>query len=83
MGDRSDGVRMLLSAEQAAAKIAAIVDTRKPRFKYNLAVDAKVVDGILTRFLPFTARARMNRRMYRVGEPMAWPESAPLVNVAA
>ena len=36
---------MLLSAEQAATKIAAIVDTRKPRFKYDLAVDAKVVDG--------------------------------------
>jgi len=83
MGDRSDGVKMLLSAEQAAAKIAAIVDTRKPRFKYNLAVDARVVDGILTRFLPFTARARINRRMYRVSEPMVWPASAPSVNVAA
>jgi NAD(P)-dependent dehydrogenase (short-subunit alcohol dehydrogenase family) len=83
MGDRSDGVKMLLTAEQAAARIVAIVGTRKPRFKYNLAVDAKVVDGILTRFLPFTARARINRRMYRVSEPMVWPASAPLVNVAA
>jgi hypothetical protein len=83
MGDRSDGVKMLLSPEQAAAKIAAIVDTRNPRFKYNLAVDAKVVDGIVTRFLPFTARARLTRRMYRVNEPMVWPESAPVVNAAA
>ncbi len=83
MSDRSDSMKMLLSPEQTAAKIAAIVDTRNPRFKYNLAVDAKVVDGIVTRFLPFTARARLNRRMYRVSEPMVWPESAPVVNAAA
>jgi NAD(P)-dependent dehydrogenase (short-subunit alcohol dehydrogenase family) len=76
MGDRSDGVKMLLSPEQAAAKIAAIVDARKPRYKYNLAVDAKVVDGIVTRFLPFTARARLNIRMYRLDRAMTRPESA-------
>ncbi len=76
MGDRSDGVKMLLSAEQAAAKIAAIVDARKPRYKYNLSVDAKVVDGFVTRFLPFAARAALNRRMYRLDRAMTRTESS-------
>ena len=64
---------MLLSPEQAAVKIAAIVDARKPRFQYNLAADAKVVDGIVTRFPPFRARAAINRRMYRLDEQAARP----------
>jgi len=70
MGDRSDGIKVLLSPEQAAAKIAAIVGARKPRYKYNLSIDAKVIDGIVTRFLPFTVRARLNRRMYRLDATM-------------
>jgi NAD(P)-dependent dehydrogenase (short-subunit alcohol dehydrogenase family) len=83
MGDRSDGVKMLLSAEQAAAKIAAIVDTRKPRFKYNLAVDAKVIDGIVTRLVPFRIRAALNRRMYRLDAPHLDPVSLPATATAA
>jgi NAD(P)-dependent dehydrogenase (short-subunit alcohol dehydrogenase family) len=74
MGDRSDGMKMLLSPEQAAVRIAAIVDSRNPRYKYNLSVDAKVVDGIVTRFLPFTARARLNQRMYRLDRAMTDPK---------
>jgi NAD(P)-dependent dehydrogenase (short-subunit alcohol dehydrogenase family) len=74
MGDRSDGVKMLLSPEQAAEKIAAIVDARNPRYKYNLSVDAKMIDGFVTRFLPFSARARMNRRMYRLNQTMTLSE---------
>jgi NAD(P)-dependent dehydrogenase (short-subunit alcohol dehydrogenase family) len=70
MGDRSDGMKMLLSPEQAAARIAAIVDARIPRYKYNLSVDAKVIDGFVTRLLPFKARTRMNRRMYRLNQTM-------------
>jgi NAD(P)-dependent dehydrogenase (short-subunit alcohol dehydrogenase family) len=76
MSESSDGMKMLLTATQAAAKIAAIVDTRKPRFKYNLAVDAKVVDGIVARLLPFTARSALNRRMYRLNRPMTRPVNA-------
>lgn len=70
MGDRSDGMKMLLSAEQAAAKLAAIVDARTPRYKYNLAPDAKIIDHVATRFLPFRARAAMNSRMYQLNQPM-------------
>jgi NAD(P)-dependent dehydrogenase (short-subunit alcohol dehydrogenase family) len=74
MGDRSDSVKMLLSPEQAAAKIAAIVAARKPRYKYDLAPDAKIIDHVVTRFLPFRARAAMTRRMYQLNRPMPQPE---------
>jgi NAD(P)-dependent dehydrogenase (short-subunit alcohol dehydrogenase family) len=73
MGDRSESVKMLLSAEQAAAKLAAIVEARKPRFKYNLSPDAKVISHVITRLLPFRARATMTRRMYQLNQPMAQP----------
>jgi NAD(P)-dependent dehydrogenase (short-subunit alcohol dehydrogenase family) len=71
MSQSSDNMRMLYTPAQVASKLAAIVDTRTPRFRYNLAPDAKLVDGILTRVLPFRARAAMNRRMYRLDAPTA------------
>ena len=70
MGDRSEGVKMLLTAEQAAAKLAAIVEARKPRYKYNLSPDAKFIGHVVTRLLPFRARAAMTRRMYQLNQPM-------------
>jgi NAD(P)-dependent dehydrogenase (short-subunit alcohol dehydrogenase family) len=69
MGESSDNMRMLLTQEQVARKIAKIVETRKPRFQYNLALDAKVVDGIVTRLVPFRIRAALNRRMYHLNAP--------------
>ena len=68
MGEGSANSRMLLTPEQVACKIAKIVDSSKPRFEYNLAMDAKVVDGIMTRIVPFRVRAALNRRMYRLGQ---------------
>jgi NAD(P)-dependent dehydrogenase (short-subunit alcohol dehydrogenase family) len=76
MSQSSDGMRMLLTPAQVAVKLAAITGTRKPRFRYNLAVDAKLVDGVVTRLMPFRARAAINRRMYRLDEPAARPEPA-------
>ena len=69
MSQSSDNIKMLLTPDQAAAKITRIVDARKPRFKYNLAVDAKLVDGVVTRLLPFGARSALNRRQYRLTQP--------------
>ncbi len=74
MGDRSDNVKMLLTPEQAAAKLATIVDARTPRYKYNLSPDAKLIGHFVTRFLPFRARAAMTRRMYQLNRPMPRPE---------
>jgi NAD(P)-dependent dehydrogenase (short-subunit alcohol dehydrogenase family) len=76
MSKSSDDMRLLLTPAQVAAKIAGIVETRKPRFQYNLSTDAKLISGVVTRLLPFRARATMNRRMYRLGKPMAWSEPA-------
>jgi NAD(P)-dependent dehydrogenase (short-subunit alcohol dehydrogenase family) len=75
MSKSSDDMRMLLTPDQVAEKIARIVETRKPRFQYNLSTDAKLISAVVTRLLPFKARSAMNRRMYRLGEPMA--QSAP------
>ena len=83
MSESSEGMRMLLTPEKVASKIVAIVDKRKPRFQYDLAIDAKVVDKLVSRLLPFRARAAMNRRMYRLNEPMIWPEPASLADAAA
>jgi NAD(P)-dependent dehydrogenase (short-subunit alcohol dehydrogenase family) len=77
MGDRSDSVKMLLTPEQAAAKLAAIVEARKPRYKYNLSPDAKFIGHVVTRLLPFRARATMTRRMYQLNQPM--PDLAPAI----
>lgn len=75
MGERSDGMKMLLSAEQAAAKLAAIVEARKPRYMYNLSPDAKFIGHVVTRLLPFRARAAMTCRMYQLNQRM--PVLAP------
>ena len=69
MSESSDTMRMLSTPAQVAGKITAIIEARKPRFRYNLSLDAKVVDGIVARFLPFRVKAAMNRRMYRLGQP--------------
>jgi NAD(P)-dependent dehydrogenase (short-subunit alcohol dehydrogenase family) len=76
MGDRSEGVKMLLTPEQAAAKLAAIVEARKPRYKYNLSPDAKLIGHVVTRLLPFRVRAAMTRRMYQLDQPMPDPALA-------
>ena len=83
MGESSDNMKMLLTPEQVARKIAKIVDARKPRFQYNLALDAKVVDGIVTRFVPFRMRAALNRRMYRLEAQRLEPVSLPAAAAAA
>jgi NAD(P)-dependent dehydrogenase (short-subunit alcohol dehydrogenase family) len=83
MSGSSEEMRMLLTPEKVASKIVNIVDKRKPRFQYNLATDAKVIDKLVSRLVPFRARAAMNRRMYRLNEPMIWPEPASLADATA
>jgi NAD(P)-dependent dehydrogenase (short-subunit alcohol dehydrogenase family) len=78
MSRSSDGVKMLLTPAQVAAKITAIAATLRPRFRYNLAADAKLVDGVVTRLLPFRARAAINRRMYQLDQPAARPSQPGL-----
>jgi NAD(P)-dependent dehydrogenase (short-subunit alcohol dehydrogenase family) len=69
MSESSDNMKMLSTPAQVAEKITAIIEARKPRFRYNLSIDAKVINGIVARFFPFRAKAALNRRMYRLGQP--------------
>jgi NAD(P)-dependent dehydrogenase (short-subunit alcohol dehydrogenase family) len=74
-GMNPDTMRMLrpTPVAQVADKITAIIGARRPHFKYDLAADARLIDGIITRLLPFTARASMTRRMYRLNQPGSRP----------
>jgi NAD(P)-dependent dehydrogenase (short-subunit alcohol dehydrogenase family) len=69
MSESSDNMRMLRTPAQVAEKIMAIIEVRKPRFRYNLSIDAKVVDVIVARLFPFRVKAALNKRMYRLGQP--------------
>lgn len=66
MSERSYNSRFLPGPESAALKLFRIAEARRPRFKYNLAIDAIIVDNILSRFVPFRWRAALVRRMFRL-----------------
>jgi NAD(P)-dependent dehydrogenase (short-subunit alcohol dehydrogenase family) len=55
-----------LEPAQVAAKLLRIVDSARPSFRQNLAADACVVDRFLTRWVPWSLRVSMNRRMFRL-----------------
>ena len=52
--------------EQVAQKLLRVVETKRPRFKYELATDACFVDRFLARFVPWTLKVAMNRRTFRL-----------------
>ncbi|WP_460955848.1 SDR family NAD(P)-dependent oxidoreductase [Spirosoma litoris] len=58
--------KFLPTAEDIAKKLHQIVDVKEPKFKYNLAMDAIIVDRIITRFIPFSWRVAMNKRMFKL-----------------
>lgn len=57
--------------EQVAVKLLRVVEAKRPSFKYELAVDACVVDGFLSRYVPWRLRSAMTRRMFRLGAARA------------
>jgi NAD(P)-dependent dehydrogenase (short-subunit alcohol dehydrogenase family) len=68
MGESSVNSKFFPAPEKVAEKLYKIVETKKPRFKYNLAVDAVIMDKIMTKFIPFSWLAAMNRRMFKIGK---------------
>ncbi|MEI9917616.1 MAG: hypothetical protein WDO14_02310 [Bacteroidota bacterium] len=68
VGEGSRNSRFLPTPGQIASKLYKILETKAPGFKYNLAIDAKIVDNILTKFIPFSWRAAMNKRMFRLSK---------------
>ena len=71
MSQGSDDSRILASPERVATRLADIVDRPKPRQRYSLAFDARLIDRIVTRLVPFGLRAAATKRMYRInGTPV-------------
>jgi NAD(P)-dependent dehydrogenase (short-subunit alcohol dehydrogenase family) len=71
LGESSADNKMLSTPDKVAARLLRIADTRRPRFKYYVGPDARIVDRVVTHF-PWRTRAAMNRRMYRLA-PIAAP----------
>jgi NAD(P)-dependent dehydrogenase (short-subunit alcohol dehydrogenase family) len=67
--------------EQAAKKLLRIVDAKRPRFKYDLSVDACVVNQFIARFVPWPLKVAMNRSMFRLSNGKARMLSAPQPSV--
>lgn len=66
MGERSGNSRFLPTADVLAKKLLKIADSKKPKHKYNLAMDAAFMDKIMAKIIPLSWRFALNKRMYRL-----------------
>ena len=66
MGEGSRNSKFFPAPEAVAARLFKIVESKTPKFKYNLAMDAIIVDKILTKLIPFSWRVAMNRSMFKL-----------------
>lgn len=66
MSDSSNDSSFFLTPEDIAKKLYKIVETKSPDFKYNLAIDAKIMEGFMRKFLPFGWRNTIFKKMYNL-----------------
>jgi NAD(P)-dependent dehydrogenase (short-subunit alcohol dehydrogenase family) len=66
MGESSGNSKLLPTADVLAKKLYKIVESKKPKHKYNLAMDAAFMDKIMTKIIPLSWRFGMNKRMYKL-----------------
>lgn len=66
MGESAGNSRFLPTADALAKKLFKIVESKRPKHKYNLAMDAVFMDRIMTRFIPLGWRFAMNKSMYKL-----------------
>lgn len=66
MGERSGNSKFLPTADILAKKLYKIVESEKPKHKYNLAIDAAFMDNIMTKIIPLNWRFALNKRMYKL-----------------
>lgn len=66
MSDGSRNSNFFPTPDKVASKLYKIVESKKPKFKYNLAIDAIIMDKILTKLIPFSWRAALNKRMFKL-----------------
>jgi hypothetical protein len=66
MGESSGNSKLLPTADVLAKKLYKIVESKKPKHKYNLAMDAAFMDNIMTKIIPLSWRFALNKRMYKL-----------------
>ncbi len=66
IGEKYGNSTFFLTADKVAERLVRIVDRSRPAFRYTLAPDACLIDRFLSRFLPWSLQARMNRQMFRL-----------------
>jgi len=66
MSTTSENSSFLLTPEKTANKLFKIVEKKNPKFKYNMALDAKLMGGFIRRFIPFSWRVIMIKKMYNL-----------------
>jgi NAD(P)-dependent dehydrogenase (short-subunit alcohol dehydrogenase family) len=66
MGESSGNSTLLPTADVLAKKLFKIVETKRPRHKYNLAMDAAFMDKIMTKIIPLSWRFALNKSMYKL-----------------
>jgi NAD(P)-dependent dehydrogenase (short-subunit alcohol dehydrogenase family) len=66
MGESSGNSSFLPTADVLAKKLYEIVESRKPKYKYNLALDAAFMDNIMTKIIPLRWRFALNRKVYKL-----------------
>ncbi len=70
MSENSGNSRFFPTPETIAKKIYKIVESKRPGFKYNLAMDAVFMDKIMTKIIPFGWRVAMNKRLFKLTKPI-------------
>ncbi|HSZ32564.1 MAG TPA: SDR family NAD(P)-dependent oxidoreductase [Puia sp.] len=66
MGESSGNSKFLPTADDIAKKLYKIVESKKPKHKYNLAMDAAFMDKIMTKFIPLSWRFALNKTVYKL-----------------
>ena len=66
MGEGAGNSRFLPTADVIAKKLYKITESKKPKHKYNLAMDAAFMDKIMTKIIPLRWRFALNKRMYKL-----------------
>jgi len=66
MGEGAANSKFLPTADTLAKKLYKIVEAKKPKYKYNLALDAAFMDKIMAKIIPLSWRFAMNKRMYKL-----------------
>jgi putative transposase len=69
MSEGSRKSRFFPTPENLAKKLYKIVESKTPKFKYNLAMDAVFMDKIMTKVIPFSWRVAMNKRLFKLTKP--------------